>query len=170
MNHPDDYICTCVYSSPCGALTLGDYRGELCLCDWNVQGRRESMDRHLQSRLRVPFTEHKTPLLDEAACQLDAYFHLRREVLDVPLWLGGTPFQCVVWKALSQVPYGQTWTYAQLATYIGRPKSVRAVALAVGANPLSLFLPCHRIIGSDGLLTGYAGGLAAKRYLLELEK
>ena len=170
MNQLADFIRTSTYHSPCGVLTLGEYRGELCLCDWNVEGRRDRVDRRLQRILGVSMHEGKALLLEEACRQLDCYFHGRRKRFDMPLRLCGTPFQCMVWTALQQVPYGQTWTYAQLATALGRPRSVRAVASAVGANPLSLFLPCHRIIGADGSLTGYAGGLAAKRFLLNMER
>lgn len=170
MNPLVDFIRTCTYHSPCGVLTLGEYRGELCLCDWNVEGRRERVDRRLQRILGVSMHEGETVPLEEACSQLDCYFQGRRKRLDMPLRLCGTPFQCMVWTALQQVPYGQTWTYVQLATALGRPKGVRAVASAVGANPLSLFLPCHRIIGADGSLTGYAGGLAAKRFLLNMER
>lgn len=170
MNRHSDFIVTTVYDSPCGKLTLGEYRGELCLCDWNVEGRRERVGQRLQILLKVKMREGKSLLLNEACRQLDQYFGCMRKALDLPLRPCGTPFQCAVWAALLHVPYGQTWTYARLAQKLGKPRGIRAVASAVGANPLSLFLPCHRIIGSDGSLTGYAGGLAAKRFLLDLEK
>lgn len=170
MNAHSDFVRTSVYDSPCGKLTLGEYEGELCLCDWNVEGRRERMDQRLQCLLKVSMQEGNSSVLDEAHRQIDEYFERKRRSFDLPLRFCGTPFQCEVWAVLKRVPYGQTWTYAQLAQALGRPKAVRAVASAVGANPLSLFLPCHRIIGSDGSLTGYAGGLPAKRFLLDMEK
>lgn len=170
MNQQPDFICTSVYDSPCGELTLGEYRGELCLCDWNAEGRRERVDRRLQCLLKAQMRNGESLLLDEACRQLDEYFAHRRNTFDLPLRPYGTPFQSAVWTALLQVPYGQTWTYARLAASLGKPKAVRAVASAVGANPLSLFLPCHRIIGSNGTLAGYAGGLAAKQFLLDLER
>ena len=101
---------------------------------------------------------------------LDAYFRLERKSFDVPLLTVGTDFQKQVWDALQEIPYGKTCSYGELAERIGQPKAVRAVANANGANAISLFIPCHRIIGSDYSLTGYGGGLEAKKFLLELEK
>jgi methylated-DNA-[protein]-cysteine S-methyltransferase len=106
---------------------------------------------------------------DEVRQQLDDYFAGRRREFHILLDLAGTPFQLQVWDALQRIPYGQTTTYAQLAKAIGRPKAVRAVGAANGRNPVSIIVPCHRVIGSNGSLTGYAGGLDAKRTLLGLE-
>lgn len=102
--------------------------------------------------------------------QLDAYFAGKLTHFDIPLKVSGTPFQEQVWKALGEIPYGQTWSYAQLATHIGNPKAVRAVGTANGRNPLSIVVPCHRVIGADGSLIGYGGGLDKKAFLLQLEK
>lgn len=101
--------------------------------------------------------------------QLDEYFAGRRRSFDVALAPVGTPFQRQVWDALCAIPYGETTTYAAIARSIGRPLAVRAVGAANGKNPLSIVVPCHRVIGKDGTLTGYAGGLPSKRLLLELE-
>lgn len=101
--------------------------------------------------------------------QLREYFAGKRREFDVPLALEGTPFQRRVWQALLGVGYGRTATYADIARAIGQPKAVRAVGLANGRNPIPIIVPCHRIIGSDGTLTGYGGGLPIKRKLLELE-
>ena len=108
-------------------------------------------------------------VLDEAARQLDAYFAGDRREFDLPLRLYGTDFQAVVWRALREIPYGETRSYADVARRIGRPTAVRAVGHANGQNPLAIVVPCHRVIGADGSLTGYAGGLELKRALLELE-
>ncbi|HEY3687988.1 MAG TPA: methylated-DNA--[protein]-cysteine S-methyltransferase [Streptosporangiaceae bacterium] len=105
----------------------------------------------------------------EAADQLDAYFSGERTTFDLPLAPRGTEFQRAVWSALTEIPYGQTTTYAQLALDIDRPTAIRAVGAANGRNPISLIIPCHRVIGTDGSLTGYAGGLPRKRTLLDLE-
>ena len=102
--------------------------------------------------------------------QLVAYFAGELEAFDVQLAPGGTPFQAQVWAALRRVPYGSTTTYGALAAAVGRPSAVRAVGAANGRNPFCLVVPCHRVVGSDGSLTGYAGGLARKRLLLELER
>jgi methylated-DNA-[protein]-cysteine S-methyltransferase len=105
-----------------------------------------------------------------AAAQLEAYFAGELTRFDVPLEPGGTAFQRTVWAALRAIPYGQTVTYGQLAAAIGAPGSSRAVGLANGKNPVSIVVPCHRVIGSDGSLTGYGGGLPRKRFLLDLER
>lgn len=101
--------------------------------------------------------------------QLQAYFSGHRQHFDLPLQATGTPFQRAVWEALEGVPYGRTVSYAELATRLGKPRAVRAVGAALGKNPLPIFVPCHRVVGSDGRLTGFAGGLAVKQALLELE-
>lgn len=111
-----------------------------------------------------------TPLLQRAAQQLTEYFAARRRRFDLPLRPQGTAFQQAAWSALCAIPYGQTRTYAQQAAAIGNPKACRAVGMANHCNPLPLFIPCHRVIGAGGKLTGYAGGLAVKRFLLELEQ
>ena len=105
-----------------------------------------------------------------AARQLDAYFAGELTRFDLPLRREGTPFQRKVWQALGDIPYGQTVTYGQLAAAIGAPGSSRAVGLANGKNPVSIVVPCHRVIGSDGSLTGSGGGLPRKRFLLDLER
>jgi methylated-DNA-[protein]-cysteine S-methyltransferase len=109
------------------------------------------------------------PLLCEAARQLRAYFSGDLRVFDLPLDLQGTEFQMRVWRALIAIPYGATRSYSQIALAIGAPRAVRAVGAANGANPIAIVVPCHRVIGSGGRLTGYGGGLPLKRRLLELE-
>jgi methylated-DNA-[protein]-cysteine S-methyltransferase len=110
-----------------------------------------------------------SPVLQRAVTQLDEYFAGRRTAFDLPLALHGTPFQRTVWSAIAQVPFGETITYAELAHRCGRPSAVRAAGAATGRNPLCIVIPCHRIVGSGGDLTGYAGGLDRKRALLALE-
>jgi methylated-DNA-[protein]-cysteine S-methyltransferase len=114
--------------------------------------------------------ERDTAVLDEAARQLDEYFAGSRTTFDLPLDLRGTPFQVAAWRALAEIPCGETRTYADQARLIGRPAAVRAVGAANGRNPISIVLPCHRVVGSNGSLTGFAGGLDAKRFLLEHER
>lgn len=109
------------------------------------------------------------PLLQDTERQLQDYFAGRRRAFSLPLAFAGTPFQKKVWTALTTIPSGETRTYAQIAQQIGRPYAVRAVGAANGRNPISIVAPCHRVIGSDGSLTGYAGGLEAKAFLLKLE-
>jgi methylated-DNA-[protein]-cysteine S-methyltransferase len=105
----------------------------------------------------------------EVRAQLDQYFAGDRKQFDVPLKLAGTPFQQRVWQALREIPYGETITYAELARRVGNPMASRAVGAANGRNPISILVPCHRVVGSSGRLTGYAGGLDAKRWLLDWE-
>jgi len=109
------------------------------------------------------------PVLRRAAAELAEYFAGERIAFDVPLAPVGTPFQRDVWRAIAGVPYGATIAYRELAARAGRPESIRAAGAATGRNPLSIIVPCHRIVGADGALTGYAGGLARKRALLALE-
>lgn len=108
-------------------------------------------------------------VLTATASQLAEYFAGQREHFELALDLIGTEFQQAVWRALLQIPYGQTWSYAREASFIGRPRATRAVANANGQNKISIIIPCHRVIGSDGQLTGYGGGLNRKLALLSLE-
>ena len=109
-------------------------------------------------------------LLDRAAAQLGEYFAGERTDFDLPLDPAGTPFQLAVWQALRDIPYARTWSYGQLAARVGNPNASRAVGLANGRNPISIGVPCHRVIGTNGSLTGYGGGLDRKRLLLDLER
>lgn len=109
-------------------------------------------------------------ILNQAKIQLEEYFSGSRTQFDLPLAAKGTDFQQSVWQALCKIPYGETWSYQQLADEIGNPKAVRAVGLANGKNPISVIVPCHRVIGKNGKLTGYAGGVETKEKLLQLER
>ena len=119
----------------------------------------------------APPAEHAaTDVLAHAATQLAAYFAGERHAFDLPLDPDGTPFQQRVWRALLAIPYGETRTYGELARALGRPAASRAVGAANGRNPLSIVVPCHRVIAASGALTGYAGGLPAKRWRLDHER
>jgi methylated-DNA-[protein]-cysteine S-methyltransferase len=111
----------------------------------------------------------RSGVLDEAALQLQEYFARVRTSFDLPLDLEGTPFQVAAWEALAAIPYGETRTYAEQAVLTGRPNAVRAIGAANGRNPVSIVLPCHRVVGSDGALRGFAGGLDVKATLLAFE-
>lgn len=124
---------------------------------------------------RVPFggatlVEERTPILDEAARQFGEYLVHERTVFDVPLDPVGTPFQQAAWSILRQIPYGETITYGEQARRLGDVKATRAVGAANGRNPLSVIVPCHRVIGADGKLVGFAGGLDTKAWLLAHER
>lgn len=158
----------CDYDSPGGKLLLGVQGSYLCLCDWKVGDRIVKTLRRL-NRYLPPIPEDNASILESAARQLDEYFEGKRKRFDLPLSPLGTEFQRGIWHELQTIPYGETVTYKEIAMKLGKASSVRAIANAVGANPISVILPCHRVVGSDGSLTGYAGGLEAKKKLLELE-
>lgn len=115
------------------------------------------------------FVEKETDLIKETKKQLDEYFKGNRENFNIPMYLEGTDFQKSVWKALQDIPYGETKSYSEIAEYINNPKACRAVGLANNKNPISIIIPCHRVIGKSGKLVGYGGGLHIKERLLELE-
>lgn len=162
------YIQT--YSTPVGDILLGSYDGKLCLADWKYRKMRTSIDKRLQKGLKAEYVEESSEVIVETMKQLDAYFANERKLFDIPLLMVGTDFQKSVWQGLMKIPYGTTASYLELSKKIGNEKAVRAVASANGANAISIMIPCHRIISSDGSLTGYAGGLSTKKKLLELEQ
>ena len=116
------------------------------------------------------WVDERDDVLDDAVAQLESYFAGERTDFDLPLHPHGTDFQLRVWAALREIPYGQTISYGELARRVGNPSASRAVGLANGRNPISIVVPCHRVIGADGSLTGYGGGMERKRTLLDLER
>lgn len=157
------------YKSPAGELILGSYGEALCLADWRYRKNRATIDNRVQKGLKADYVEEESDVLKLAREQLDEYFQGLRQTFDLPLLMVGTAFQKSVWNALLDIPFGTTLSYLELSKGLDCEKAVRAVASAVGANAISLFIPCHRIIGSDGSLTGYAGGMDTKKMLLDLE-
>ena len=153
-----------------GELVLGAFHEQLCLCDWRCRNRRDAIDRRLQEGLDASFEDGENAVIQNAWWQLEEYLAGKRTVFDIPLLMIGTTFQKRVWNELLNIPFGRTQTYLGLSRRLGDEKAIRSVAAANGANALAIFVPCHRIIGSDGKLTGYGGGLKAKRELLRLEK
>ena len=139
-------------ASPVGVLTLAECGGALVRISF---GDESACDR--------------TPLLEEAARQLEEYFAGRRRDFDLPLAPAGTTFQREVWAALREIPYGRTCSYGDVARAVGRPAACRAVGMANHRNPLPIVIPCHRVVGASGALTGYAGGVEVKEALLALE-
>jgi methylated-DNA-[protein]-cysteine S-methyltransferase len=152
-----------------GTLILGDFEGKLCLCDWKFRKMRTQIDQRIKSGLQAEFQSKTTELLLETQRQLNAYFIGEIQDFNLPLQFVGTEFQQKVWNQLLQIKYGETDSYLSLSKKLANQKAIRAVASANGANAISIIVPCHRIIGSSGELIGYAGGLAAKKKLLELE-
>lgn len=173
MKVNQDTIVTRLYASPCGEMLLGDYQGRICFCEWATDERCNRLRRRF-SKASFPdlggFVNGETAAIVLACRELDEYFAAKRRTFDLPLLFAGTAFQKTVWNALSEIPYGATVSYQEVARRVGRPTAVRAVANAVGANSLSIIVPCHRVIGSDRSLTGYAGGTEAKNMLLRLEQ
>lgn len=154
-------------SSPLGAVRLAASPAGLCGL-W-FEGQRHQPGDVLDGAAAWPTDDHH-PVLQDAAAQLQHYLTGQRTRFDLPLDLaGGTPFQQAVWQALLQIDSGTTCSYGAIGRQLGRPMAVRAVGAAVGRNPVSVVVPCHRVLGSGGALTGYAGGLARKVALLRLE-
>jgi len=154
-----------VIDSPIGPLTLIAQDGKLAGVHMEIT--RYEPD---AAALGAAVAAHAEPVLDAAASQLRSYFDGELTTFDVPLALEGTTFQRSVWTGLLGIPYGETVSYGELASRIGQPSASRAVGLANGRNPVSIIVPCHRVIGADGSLTGYGGGMDRKRYLLALEQ
>jgi len=152
--------------SPVGELRLVASADGLCAVLWPADTATRVP---LAADLDFAEKADDAPALNTAATQLDEYFAGTRQTFSVPLDLRGTGFQQLAWRALAEIPFGETRTYAEQAELIGRPKAVRAIGAANGRNPLSILLPCHRVIGSDGSMTGFAAGLDAKRFLLNHE-
>ena len=152
-----------------GELLLGCFNNQLCIADWRFRKMRTAIDQRIQSALDAIYTEESSPIIEETKIQLNQYFEGKRTEFDIPLLLVGTDFQKKVWQALIEIPFGKTETYLGLSKKLNNEKAIRAVASANGANAISIIVPCHRIIGSNGDLVGYAGGLTTKMKLLALE-
>ncbi|MFB7914269.1 methylated-DNA--[protein]-cysteine S-methyltransferase [Streptomyces sp. NPDC056061] len=150
-----------VVDSPYGPLTL-------VATDGTLSGLYMTGQRHRPAE--ETFGEPDPGPFTEAVRQLDAYFAGELRVFDLPLHLDGTPFQRAVWEQLRRIPYGETRSYGELAEFLGKPGASRAVGLANGKNPVGIIVPCHRVIGASGSLTGYGGGLDRKQRLLAFEK
>lgn len=163
-------ISTQYFPSKFGDLLIGVFEDKLCLCDWQYRRMRTSIDQRIQKSLKAEFVEENNSIIEKTKQQLQEYFLGERTTFDIPLCLVGTDFQKSVWEALLKIPYGTTESYLGLSQKLGNEKAIRAVASANGANAISIIIPCHRIIGSKGELTGYAGGIATKKRLLQLEK
>lgn len=156
-----DRRCHTVVDSPCGPLTL-------VATDGRLSGLYMRQQRHRPAQETFGEPDHE-PFTD-VIHQLEDYFAGRQTRFDVPLTLTGTEFQRTVWAALREIPYGETVSYGQLADRLGRPTASRAVGLANGKNPIGIIVPCHRVVGANGDLTGYGGGIERKRFLLDFER
>ena len=148
---------------------MGSYDNKLCLCDSRYRKMRDSIDKRIKTGLNAEYIEESSEIIEETKSQLNQYFEAKRTEFDIPLLFVGSDFQKTVWNALLKIPYGKTDTYLGLSRKIGNEKAIRAVAAANGANAIAIMVPCHRVIGSNGKLVGYAGGLTAKKKLLNIE-
>lgn len=164
------YVITDYFETPCGELILGATDDRLCLCDWVKSRHRRTIDNRIQKLLVARYMQGTSPVIEQAKEQIAEFFDGTRRAFDLDLHMIGTDFQKKVWNFISKIPYGTTTSYSQLTGAVASETDIRAVSNAVGANSLSLIVPCHRVIGSRGQLTGYAGGLVAKQYIIDLEK
>lgn len=153
-----------------GELILGSFDDKLCLLDYRYRRMRSTVDNRIKKELKAEYLEQDDTVLQNTRKQIDEYLSGKRKEFDIPILMIGTDFQKSVWSVLLQVGFGETSTYLDLARKIDNEKAVRAVASANGANSIGLIIPCHRIIGSNRDLVGFAGGLPAKKRLLKMEK
>ena len=175
MSHNNAPILIQYHKTQYAEFILGAYEGELCMVDYRYRKRRDAVDARLQRLLSADYQEvqegsSEVPVFEQTKAQLNEYFLGERKVFDLPLLLVGSEFQQGVWRALLDVPYGETSSYLALSQRLNNEKALRAVASANGANAISIIVPCHRIIGVNGDLVGYAGGLSLKKRLLDLEQ
>lgn len=144
------------YDTPVGKLCIGEENDSITRVTW--------------SKVPQEYIQEETELILNCKIQLEEYFAGKRKNFDLPLAPKGTDFQKRVWKALTDIPYGETRTYGEIAAAVGNPKAARAVGMANNKNPIGIIVPCHRVVGADGKLVGYAGGMEKKEWLLNLEQ
>lgn len=156
--------------TPLGRMCIGGTNKGICLFDFQYRRSINPIMNRIEGYLNDKFQEGDHPLFEVVETQINEYFVGERKSFDVPLNLAGTPFQKSVWEGLMKIPYGETRSYKQQSIFLGNEKSIRAVAGANGDNGIAIIVPCHRVIGEDGSLTGYGGGLQRKKWLLDLEK
>jgi methylated-DNA-[protein]-cysteine S-methyltransferase len=158
------------YKTKFGEFVLGSFKNKLCLLDFRYRKMGAIVDNRIKRILNAQYLIQNNKTLKEVKKQINEYFSAKRKKFEVPILIVGSAFQKKVWKSLTNVKYGETASYLDIAKNIGNEKAVRAVASANGANSLAIIIPCHRIIGSNGKLVGYGGGLSIKKRLLDLEK
>lgn len=159
------------FETPMGTMTVYEEEGQISFLSYGKPPFIEGKPPFNGGKL--PFVgekEGRSPVITQTIHQLTMYFQKERKTFDLPLCFHGTPFQKSVWEALLSIPYGETRTYGEIAKQIGKPNACRAVGMANKRNPLAIVVPCHRVIGKNGTLTGYNGGMAKKEALLALEK
>lgn len=157
------------YESPVWKLTLWVIENQLCLLTFDVLKRKDQEINEVVKYFGAEIRYENHPLSDETIRQLHEYFTWKRKNFDIPLLTFGTDFQKKSWQALQTIAYGTTWSYKQEAEKVGSPQAVRAVGSANGRNRIAIIIPCHRVIGKSGNLSGFGGGIEKKKFLLELE-
>lgn len=157
------------FTTPIGPMFAGATDKGLCLLEFTDRRMLETEFKDLQKRFKAVILPGETPILLQTQAEIGEYFEGKRKNFSIPLDTPGTPFQQSVWKVLQEIPYGETRSYKEQAIAINNPKAVRAVASANGHNRIAIIIPCHRVIGADGSLTGYGGGLHRKKWLLDFE-
>lgn len=162
-------IYTQKLETPIGHMIAGVTDGGICLFDFEYRKMLPAIKKRVSDHINADYLEQEHKLHIELKEQVDEYFQGARTNFDLPLIFSGTDFQKKVWNALLEVPFGEKRTYMQQTRVLGDEKAIRAVARANGENCLAIIVPCHRVVGSNGALTGYAGGLKAKKWLLEHE-
>ncbi|MFA6400986.1 MAG: methylated-DNA--[protein]-cysteine S-methyltransferase [Salinivirgaceae bacterium] len=162
-------IYTCLFLSPLGTMLGAANSKGIVLVSFYETGLEKYIDKKQSQQFQIITEQNGNRHLKELKIQLDEYFDGKRRWFELTLNPAGTPFQQKVWSELHNIPYGETRSYQQQTNTLGDPKAIRAVASANGKNPIAIIIPCHRIIGSDGSSTGYAGGLWRKKWLLEHE-
>jgi O-6-methylguanine DNA methyltransferase len=163
-------IVTTTFSTPVGEMIAGATDAGVCLLDYKWRKMMPAIQKRIGQGLNESFEEGEHPLIDLVQQELLEYFEGKRKEFSVPLQTVGSDFQKSVWDSLLRIDYGHTVTYMHQAKVYGDEKAIRAVATANGMNSIAIIIPCHRVIGADGSLTGYAGGITAKRWLLEHER
>ncbi|RYL93108.1 methylated-DNA--[protein]-cysteine S-methyltransferase [Sporolactobacillus sp. THM7-4] len=164
-------LAVCELTTPIGPLTLAVYDQQLCHIDFGaLRETREALTAWTRRQGLPAGLRESADACRQAADQIRRYFARERKTFDLPLFMKGTPFQKEVWAYLQTIPYGKTCSYKDVAIGIGRPKAVRAVGAANNRNPIPIVVPCHRVVGRDGSLVGYGGGLDKKKWLLGMEK
>lgn len=170
MSDRGEGLVTSRVETPIGPLLLGAVGESLCLVEYADRARSEVQLERVCRRLGREARAGSSPVIDQTLDELNEFFAGGREEFTVPIELSGTPFQRSVWGELLQIPFGETRSYAQIARAIGDPTATRAVGAANGANPISILVPCHRVVRTGGALGGYGGGLDRKRWLLDHER
>jgi len=156
--------------TPVGKMRIGATDEGICLFDFQYRRSIDSIMKRIETHVGHKFEEAEHPHFSLLEEQIGQYFAGTRKEFDLPLHFAGTAFQKSVWEGLLKIPYGETRSYKQQSIFLGNEKAIRAVAGANGENGIAIIVPCHRVIGEDGSLTGYGGGLQRKKWLLDLEK